>query len=496
MPYPGYLTCVMSEPQHVGSSDANLPWVTFNNLPAAVDHRGYLKGCIQVHSQGSCGWCTAHATTASLEALLCEADSQSQTSSYQRVSEPHLWWLGKEPWPFKDCKGGWYISSAFSTLGTNTDQGTLLVQGGLWPYSDDLVLMNSKKPTDAALQQQGQYGAPWNEIAVMPKKSVLSLKQALAAGHNVVYSVPVFEGTGWDFWDSDWGEIRAPMPEPPNLCKCDDCPDEEHCLSGYHAVLMVGYDDVDGGWFRFLNSWGSYWAGTGFGRISYAVISKYGQGGRYAKSATVIAKVDAGVPDGPVSDSGLVDAPVLDAGLPDEATTDSELPDARVPDAPAPDAAAVDLPEPADQGSPDNALCQTPQPLALYASPLVVNGTTVGATNQFGKSITCGTGLDFDGPQRYFRLGLQAGQSYTISLMPSGWDAAIYAFADATCDPGTIQSQCAATLSDSNGAGAAETIVITPSVTSERILAVDSFDPSGGGAFSLTVSWQGSTPPP
>jgi len=602
-PVKGYRTCLMSAPQNrtiAGTQGQALklppPLPAAHELPTAVDHRAdYLNGCMQVHSQGKCGWCTAHATNASLEAMLCKSSQQA----HQRISEPHLWWLGKERGDFQDCKGGWYISAAFSTLGYMTDQGYLLVRGSLWPYSDDLAQMNSKRPSDAILKQQGQYGAPANTLFYMPPKEVGALKAALAAGHNVVYSVPVFKNTGWDWNNSSYGAIDAPSPAPPGLCKCSACPSETHCLSGYHAILMVGYDDGAGS-FRFLNSWGSWWASGGYGTISYKLISSHGNGGRYAaslKTKTVTNKppvakprynttkpasesdypYDASAvpaspalvgtsiylsssashdlegdqlspswsvtaPDGSavylyygtssvqnlffadkvgtytvtltVTEQGAAgksassalsikvgDLPTPDAAWPDAApapdagppTPDLKLPpDAALPatDAPLPDTGVPDA-APAPDAPPllNSALCASPQPLNLASNPTSVTGSTAGAANQFGLSISCGGGLTFDGSQRYFRVTLKGGVTYKITVKPSGWDASIYLFWDKACSAATINSQCASYIGDKWGGDSAESFAIKPNYEHDFVIAVDSFDPAAAGPFKLSVAW-------
>ena len=67
-PLPGYRTCLMTVPQTMPppSSDTRAlrirPLAT--GLPKSVDHRSYLNGCLEVHTQGACGWCTAHTATA------------------------------------------------------------------------------------------------------------------------------------------------------------------------------------------------------------------------------------------------------------------------------------------------------------------------------------------------------------------------------------------------------------------------------------------------
>jgi len=509
-PLPGYQTCVMSEPQIEVSATDDLTDgqpQPYTALPKKVDHRDYLKGCVQAHDQGSCGWCTAHATTASLEAMLCK-DKQP----YRRISEPHLWWLGKERGEFKQCKGGWYISSAFSNLGRMTDKGFLLVRGSVWPYSDDLATMNKSKPTDSDLYNKGEHGMHSKEVGSVYSKSTQALKQALAAGHNVVYSIPTFKDVGWKWWESDYPNIVVPTPTPPGNCKCDDCPKEKHCLKGYHAILIVGYDDTKKR-FDLLNSWSSAWGSSGFGTIDYATISKYGAGGRYPKQLKLAPtpvqppKPDAGLdssqPDLGASDLGAPDLGASDLGAPDLGAPDLGAPDgAKTADLGASDTSPVELgPKPPDSGSPGlldlgplpangGATCAAPALLPLINNPTLVTGTTKGAPNEFGLSITCGTGLTFDGQQRYYRLELKTGATFTIQLKPQGFDAVLYAYPDTNCSAAAINGGCQNYAADKWGADGAETLTLTPSLDQEWIVTSDSFDPATSGSYTLTVSWQ------
>ena len=477
VPYPGYRTCLMSEPQNPPEPALTLP-LELDTLPKAVDHRdAYLDGCIEVHSQGSCGWCTAHATTAALEAMLCKGQHP-----YRRISEPHLWWLGKERGTFKDCEGGWLISSAFKNLGTMTDAGFMLVRGKLWPYTDDVDQMNKDKPADAALYKYGEHGAHASEVGSVPSKSVAALKQALAAGYNVVYSVPTFHGVGWKWWDSTFGDISAPSPPPPNLCTCDDCPKEPRCLSGYHAILITGYDE-SASRFLFLNSWGSYWGHQGYGTIDYATISSYGSGGRYAKQLALSQSAP----------------PPLDAGLPDAAPADATTPDAAAIDAEAADAAGQDVTPaqldqagPGDAGSPKNggASCASPATLPLLSSPTTVSGDTAGAPDEFGLHLTCGSQMTYDAPQRYYRVTLSAKTAYSIKVTPVGYDVAIYAFpAGTACAAQALNAQCKGHLADAWGGTSAEQLTLTPAASGDWIVVVDSFDPQASGPFTLTIGW-------
>ncbi|MFZ5786212.1 MAG: C1 family peptidase, partial [Acidobacteriota bacterium] len=283
-PLPSYATCLMSAPQNVPRGSPLKPLDTAS-LPAKVDHRQeYLASCLAVHSQGSCGWCTAHATTAALEALHCQ-----QKLGPRRVSEPHLWYLGRERGEIQDCEGGWYISSAFYELALATGQGSLLVKGSQWPYSDQVAQLNADRPSDADLKSYGRYGAAWGTMLSVPATDIVALKAALASGMNVAYSVPTFKATGWSWEDPTYGTVVAPSPEPAGACDCETCPDEPHCLEGYHAVLIVGYDDATAR-FLFLNSWSEGWGDAGYGSIAYDVVGQHGNGG-WATSALTIAKL-------------------------------------------------------------------------------------------------------------------------------------------------------------------------------------------------------------
>ncbi len=61
--YPGYSTCVMDEAQdfQTGTSKTQQA-LGSGDLPSSVNHRNYIDAnCPDVHSQGRCGWCVAHA---------------------------------------------------------------------------------------------------------------------------------------------------------------------------------------------------------------------------------------------------------------------------------------------------------------------------------------------------------------------------------------------------------------------------------------------------
>jgi hypothetical protein len=144
-----------------------------------------------------------------------------------------------------------------------------------------------------------------------------------------------------------------------------------------------------------------------------------------------------------------------------------------------------------------NALCSSPQALSLSGSPGKVSttGDTTGAPNEHGIKIGCNSGYSFDAGQRYFKAALSAGKVYQATVAPVGWDASIYAFATSVgCKPGIVDGACSGYWSEGGGAGAAESILLRPTTDEEWTIAVDSWDPTVHGAFSLAIMEV--TPPP
>jgi len=141
--------------------------------------------------------------------------------------------------------------------------------------------------------------------------------------------------------------------------------------------------------------------------------------------------------------------------------------------------------------APVNGACAAPMTLPLTANPTQISGDTTGVNNEFGQGVTCGGAQSYDGPQLYYRLALEQGKSYTLTLTPMGWDAALYAFTDTACTPLSVTSQCALSgLADAAGLSGAEALTLTPAADGDVIIAVDGAAPAGGGPFALKVSWK------
>ena len=274
---PGYKTCVMDTPQIRMSSSMQLHQPLSGPLPGKIDHRNYLlnTNCSAVHNQGICGWCTAHSTTAAIEAIECAALDASE-----RISEPDLWYLGRKSFlglsDLTDCKGGWAIESAVKTA-----KKYKLLPEWVWPYDDKMpTKMLEGKPGDNVIARWGEYTI--DNFELIGDHNSTALKQALAEGYNVVYALPLFCGTGWNWTDKPYAEKKIISPQVDTISNCgaDSCDPVEitYCSLGTHTVLIVGYDD-ETKQFSLRNSWGSSWHDQGYSSLAYEYIDKFGYGG-------------------------------------------------------------------------------------------------------------------------------------------------------------------------------------------------------------------------
>ncbi len=135
--------------------------------------------------------------------------------------------------------------------------------------------------------------------------------------------------------------------------------------------------------------------------------------------------------------------------------------------------------------------CAAAKKLTLVAGQVKVSGTTKGVTNEFGKSITCGTQDVQAGPQVYYSMDLLASKDYVITLTPAYSRAALYVFG-ATCTAPAINTDCGSggktgAISAGTSAGDAVKILFSPTKDGTYTIAVDGRSESNYGAFALAV---------
>jgi hypothetical protein len=229
--------------------------VSFAPLPPSVDLHGRFS---PVRDQGQRGTCVAHACTAVREFL---TDQQSPQSDF---SEQFLYW---------DCKKHDLVPGVGTFIGVGMDR---LEFDGIpgendWPYNPNPIPGNEGQgPEPAGILVKASPNRIGSSSG-LPATNVDGLRQALASGSPVAFSVPVY--THW-FTEptNSSGDIRMPLPGEK--------------VEGGHAMCMVGYETdpgvPGGGYFLVRNSWGTGWASQsaiapGYARIPFAFINQYGK---------------------------------------------------------------------------------------------------------------------------------------------------------------------------------------------------------------------------
>jgi C1A family cysteine protease len=199
-------------------------------LPSSVDMR---SGCPPVYDQGALGSCTANAIGGALE-----FDQMKQTLA--DVFVPSRLFI--------------YYNERVIEGTVDEDAGAMLRDGmksvakqgapheKLWPYS---IAKFRQKPSAASYSDAARH------VAILYQRLLPNLNQlkgCLALGYPFVFGFSVYES----FESATVARTgQVPMPKP------------REALLGGHAVLTVGYDDVEE---RFLmrNSWGASWGMAGY----------------------------------------------------------------------------------------------------------------------------------------------------------------------------------------------------------------------------------------
>ena len=204
------------------------------SLPASLDWRNnngnYVTG---IRDQGTCGSCWAFASTAALEAATIIKDKTPGTDL--DLSEQVAVSCSGEG----SCDGGYLIDDFFVTSGLPLES--------CYPYTGG----NGSCSNACANWQNDAYKIS-NYTWVVPYGSQQSadlLKNALNSYGPVVVTMAVYS----DFMYYSSGIYSHVTGY----------------LEAYHAILLVGYDDVNG-CFIVKNSWGNGWGENGYFRIAYS----------------------------------------------------------------------------------------------------------------------------------------------------------------------------------------------------------------------------------
>jgi hypothetical protein len=152
------------------------------------------------------------------------------------------------------------------------------------------------------------------------------------------------------------------------------------------------------------------------------------------------------------------------------------------------------FPDSRDAFSPDGVApgsdrCAGAAAVVLTSGKASVKGTTAGAKNEYGAGVRCGETTPLAGPQRYYRIELDAALSYRFELRPA-FTAALILFS--ACGQSTINVDCSSggasgASSGLVGAGSAAALHFVPPASGTYYISVDSRSPEEAGTFELRV---------
>lgn len=212
-------------------------------LPSKVDLRQWAS---PVDNQGDLGACTGFSIKAARE-LMAIRDGQP---AYVPLSPLFLYYYERK-------KEGTLNEDAGSNITTGMEvmQKIGISPESLWTYDDH----NDENPATKEKFQQAPSAEAYSAARtyrvneVRPLDTLRDIRYELAHRNPVVIGIEVYEA----FYDTKTG--RLPLPNPKEKSQ------------GGHAVLVVGYDDVQ----KVLivkNSWGNDWGDHGYFYMPYEYV--------------------------------------------------------------------------------------------------------------------------------------------------------------------------------------------------------------------------------
>ncbi len=248
-----FITGAMPSPQSEMAATAKLPRARSPILLNKVDLSSMFP---PPDSQGGLGSCTGWAIAYGARSYYLAAETKSRPDTPEEIASPAFQYnhtAVKPPEVARTCGGAYYTTA----LRFMSETGSLSLRE--WPYTDKICRPNNASASDLAKAAKNRVPGyrkllPYGGVAT----SMNPFKEALQAGHPVMVAMVVYRN-----WYSYRGSHTFSIPagvEPEGR--------------GYHAMVVVGYDDARGA-IRLQNSWGSNWGDDGYMWIDYDTFLRY-----------------------------------------------------------------------------------------------------------------------------------------------------------------------------------------------------------------------------
>ena len=221
-----------------GNSAANLyqPKTDQGALPPKVDLRPAMT---EVEDQGQTSSCVANATAGAYEYMM----KRHLGDDRYNVSRLFIYWNARDKEGSTGKDGGSFIADAVSSL---REKGACSEE--TWPFDVGAV---TSEPDEASFDEAKGFLV---EEAESVATDLGTWRATLADGQPIIFGTKLFGS-----FDKQRKPGHVPMPSSTESNR------ESH---GAHAMLCVGYSDVDKV-FIVRNSWGSSWGDKGYCYMPY-----------------------------------------------------------------------------------------------------------------------------------------------------------------------------------------------------------------------------------
>ena len=202
--------------------------------------------CTPIRDQGNCGSCWAFGTVGPFESALLIHDNTSRD-----LSEQYLVSCNTDGW---GCNGGWFAHDYHEWKIPPGEPAAGAVYENDFRYQASDVPCNPPHPHHERIADWAYVGNSSSVPSVSAIKNAIYNYGPVAAAVCVDSRFQAYSG----------GIFTDPVP----------------CRKVNHAIVLVGWNDADGGYWILRNSWGTSWGEQGYMRIAYGT-SQVGYAANY-----------------------------------------------------------------------------------------------------------------------------------------------------------------------------------------------------------------------